>query len=104
MSNFVLLPRSLVATKGYLEFLLPLYKTDVPNGQFSTAVSAVALASLANRPNSKNLLPKAREIYTKALALTNAALRDPVQAKTDQTLSSVLLLGIFEVCPPHEIY
>lgn len=39
----------------------------------------------------------ARSRYTKALRRTNRALQDPVQAKSDEALLAVILLGLFEV-------
>lgn len=100
LSNWVLMPRE-NSTRGYLDCLIPMIKTEEPGGHLSIAFTAVGLAALGNRPHSKRLLPLAGAKYAQALNLTNAALRDPVKAKTDQTLASVLLLGLFEVYHVH---
>jgi hypothetical protein len=55
------------------------------------------MASFGNRFNAKPPLLHARRTYVKALSLTNAALRNPIEAKTDTTLMSVMLLGLYEV-------
>jgi hypothetical protein len=97
LSNFVLLPRT-EASRGFLTFVIPLIRNEPPDTQLSTSFAAVALAAFANRPNSRTLLPTAAQYYSKALIHINAALRDPIAAKSDQTITSVLLLGLFEVC------
>jgi hypothetical protein len=103
MSNFVLLPRK-DHVRGYMDFLLPLMAAkDYAQSTLSLAVSAVSMASLCTRPASKSLLPNAARLYTKALTGINADLRDPKMALEDQSLASVMILGLFEVCyvAPH---
>lgn len=99
LSNWVLLPHQ-GSNRGYLDFLLPLLRTSPPDSHLSLTFSAVGLAALANRHspgiNSKGMLPYAAQKYEKALKRTNEALRDPILAKQDSTLASVLLLGLFE--------
>lgn len=95
-SNFVLLPQH-GATRGFLDYLVPMIKSDSPNSTLGTCLKAVTLASLGNRPHAKPLLMPAVEQYNRALQQVNLALRDPLSQKTDQTLASVLLLGLFEV-------
>jgi hypothetical protein len=87
------------ASKGYFDFLLPLMKTEAPDSHLALAFSAVAMASLANRPNAKraSLFNQAIYRYSKALKATNLALQDPAHQKSDQTLASVLMLGFYEV-------
>lgn len=46
-------------------------------------------------------LAAARKSYGQALRLTNAALRDPVQALKDSTFLSVLVLSVFETMADH---
>lgn len=98
MSNFVLTPQS-GSSRGYFDFLAPMIKAEEPDSHLSVAFSAVALASLANRPNSRSseLMHQAIGQYTKALKAINAALQSPVNQKTDQTLASIVMLGFFEV-------
>jgi hypothetical protein len=58
LSNFVLVPET-GTMRGYLDFVLPLMKTNKPSRSLVQAFSAVAFAALGTRPNSKTLLPKA---------------------------------------------
>lgn len=97
MSNFTL--ASQPTARGYFDFLLPLVKTEPSDSHFSLAFSAVAFASLANRPSARgsNLLQQASNQYTKALRAVNVALQTPSHQKTDQTLAAILMLGFFEV-------
>lgn len=101
-SNYVLLPRG-NNVYGYMTYLMPLLKEQDLGSTFSLSLSAVALASFGNRPNSKPLLSKASQQYAKALKSVNAALRDPKLVKLDHTLASVLLLGLFEVRALHRL-
>lgn len=96
VSNYVLIPRQ-GSTRGYMEFVLPLMKENARAQHFKYAFDACALASLGNRVGPGNDFEKqALGKYTKALAATHHALKDPTMAKTDATLASVLLLGLFE--------
>ncbi|KAK3689984.1 hypothetical protein B0T22DRAFT_375485 [Podospora appendiculata] len=97
VSNFVLMPRQDTDTIGFMDYLIPLLKTS-PDGHLHHAFNACALALLSNRGDAKDASLPARALgeYTKALSATNAALRDPVESKTDAVLAAVLLLGMFE--------
>ncbi|GJC77758.1 white-opaque regulator 2 [Colletotrichum liriopes] len=97
VANYVLLPRQ-GSTRGFMEYLLPLLKVEQGNHHLQHAFNACALASLGNRPNAAGtgLSDKALGHYTKALAETHIALKDPDQSKSDATLASVLMLGLFE--------
>ena len=98
VSNFVIAPR--LETRGYFDFLLPMLKSESANSHLSLAFSAVAMASLANRPNTRGqrmLFSQAIGQYTKALKATNLALQTPAHQKTDATLAAILMLGFFEV-------
>ncbi|PVH87857.1 hypothetical protein DL98DRAFT_648778 [Cadophora sp. DSE1049] len=97
VSNFVIAPR--LETRGYFDFLLPMLKSESANSHLSLAFSAVAMASLANRPNTRGqrmLFSQAIGQYTKALKATNLALQTPAHQKTDATLAAILMLGFFE--------
>ncbi len=96
ISNYVLAPKN--TSRGYFDFLIPMLKNESPDSHLSLAFSAVALASLGNRPSTRgrSVLPQAVGQYAKALKATNLALQNPVHQKTDQTLASILMLGFFE--------
>ncbi|UNI24243.1 hypothetical protein JDV02_010006 [Purpureocillium takamizusanense] len=98
IANYVLIPRQhILSTRGFLEFLLPLLKSGARIPHFKHAFDACALASLNNRVGNGNEFDKqALGSYTKALAATFAALKDPELVKKDETLAAILLLGLFE--------
>lgn len=99
VSNYVLTPRH--STRGYFDFLIPMLKNEGPNSHLSLAFSAVSLAALSNRPNTRgsSLFHQAIGQYAKALKALNLALQNTVHQKTDQTLASIIMLGFFEtVC------
>ncbi|CZT08308.1 hypothetical protein WAI453_007314 [Rhynchosporium graminicola] len=98
VSNFVIAPRQ--QSRGYFDFLMPMLKNESSDSHLSLAFSAVAMASLANRPNTRGqrmLFSQAIGQYAKALKATNLALQSPVNQKTDSTLAAILMLGFFEV-------
>lgn len=74
-----------------------------PNAEAHAALSiafrACALASMGTRVSSNGFAfaNKALSAYTRALAATHLALRDPTLSKSDNTLGAVLLLSLFEV-------
>lgn len=96
VSNFILIPRQ-GSTRGFMDFLIPLLKSEGPESHLQHAFNACAMALLNNRAQSRNnFIAKALNEHTMALKGTNAALRDPEQQKADSTLGAVLLLGLFE--------
>ncbi|KAI6779654.1 Transcriptional regulatory protein-like protein [Emericellopsis cladophorae] len=96
VSNYVLIPRQ-GSTRGFMEYLLPLMKTERPAEHFKNAFDACAFASLGNRVGVGHDFGEiALSRYTKALSSTYKALRDPELAKQDSTLAAILLLGLFE--------
>ena len=97
LSNFILMSKP-GCNRGFLEYLIPLLKQESQENHLQHAFNSCALALLHNRggPGSK-LGEMAIGEYSRALAYTNTALRDPRVQKEDSTLAAVLLLGMFEV-------
>ena len=100
VKNFVLVPTK-GSSRRYMDFLIPMigeeqFVTNIKSTVCS-AVMAVALALLGNRPNSKPLIAQATQQYARALKRVNEALADPKRALEDRTLMTVLLLSHFEV-------
>ncbi|QPG97141.1 hypothetical protein C2857_005846 [Epichloe festucae Fl1] len=96
VANYCLTPHP-GGMRGFLDFLMPLLKSrrDLPH--IRLAFDACSIASLNNsidhKPEYESL---ALAHYTKALAATSAALRNPAIAKDDATLAAVYLLCLFE--------
>ncbi|RDW57012.1 hypothetical protein BP6252_13930 [Coleophoma cylindrospora] len=95
LSNFVLLPRW-SNNLGHMTYLMALMKTPDSTSTFALSLSAVSMGAFGNRPQSRSLRPRAFLKYMEAVKRVNTALRDPELAKSDHTLASVLLLGMFE--------
>ena len=58
---------------------------------------SVAMALFANKRRYGSLLAKAARRYSEALYQVNELLRDPELALEDQTLATIIILGLFEV-------
>ncbi|KAM3076026.1 hypothetical protein ACMFMG_006461 [Clarireedia jacksonii] len=84
-------------TRGHLDRLADLYEADSIDDNLVAAVHAVGLVGYSHSVKAPELRHAARSQYTKALRLTNAALRSPTAVKKDSTLMAILILGIYEV-------
>lgn len=60
------------------------------------ATEAVATATMAQSSDSKTLVQSAAQIYGKALAAAQKAMRNPVDAASDETLMTILLFSLYE--------
>jgi hypothetical protein len=100
-SNFILVS-SANTPHGFMEHLVPLLETTLPDSALSYAFNACAFAALGNRVSAENVDFAALSLkqHTNALVRTQVALGDPATANTDATLASVLLLSLYEVCAP----
>lgn len=63
------------------------------------ALLSLGTLSIANNHGSHSDLMRARQKYGVALRCANNSLKDPTTATTEDTLSGILLLAIFEVTP-----
>ncbi|KAL0940222.1 negative acting factor [Colletotrichum truncatum] len=96
LANYVLAPPTGVG-RGILTFILPLL--NIPSFQYSplhSAFSAVSMAALAGRPNSRRLFSMAHLHYSKALEDLTRAMQDKVAVRQDTTLASAILLAFYE--------
>lgn len=95
-TNYVATTRDPTVSRGFFEYLLPVYSRTTPFSPLSLATSAVAvnLSQMWMQRGPDTLL--ARSIFQKALTALKSDIMDPVQAKTDQTLLTVLLLEFYE--------
>ncbi|KAK2043385.1 hypothetical protein LZ31DRAFT_499128 [Colletotrichum somersetense] len=96
LANYVLAPPIGVG-RGILTFVLPLL--NMPSYQASplqSAFSAVSMAALAGRPNSRRLSSMAHLHYSKALEDLTRAMQDKMAVRQDTTLASAILLAFYE--------
>jgi hypothetical protein len=92
--NYVFEPRG--PSMGHLDRITDLHRSLGLDDCLSTAMKAVGLASYAHRSSAPSLLANARYQYTKAIRLTNAALRSSEDVTKDSTLMAIQILGLFE--------
>ena len=81
---------------GFLEFLPELASTAAPDLDLSHALRAASFALFANQHNSQHMFARARDAYGRALTALNTSLRNPVHAVRDTTITTIILLQIFE--------
>jgi len=93
-SNFVIGANG--PTRGHLDHLQNLYNTDDMDDNLLASMKSVGLAGYSHVAHAPQLMEDARLEYTKALRLTNLALRSPTDVKKDSTLLAIMILGIFE--------
>ena len=83
----------------YLHLQLPtIFSRSEAGSALHLATQAISLAIWArSRPNDLNASQLSRRRYSESLSAMNAAIRDPVKVKSDDTLYAVLLLSGYEV-------
>jgi hypothetical protein len=98
--NFITLPQQAESTRGYLEFLVPLYNLAMPSSALHLITSAVAMATCGQYPGKQMLLPEAVRTYGKAIRKVNQDLQDWVPSKADETVLAILMFALYEVSNP----
>jgi hypothetical protein len=96
--NFIALPQQAESTRGFLEYLVPLYNKARPASVLHLATTAVAMATCGQYPGRQVLLREAVSTYGKALKKLNDDLKDPVMSKSDETVLAILMFSLYEVC------
>ncbi|CAO2654501.1 Nn.00g112340.m01.CDS01 [Neocucurbitaria sp. VM-36] len=94
--NFITLPQQAESTRGYLEYLVPLYNRARPSSVLHLATTAVAMATCGQYPGRQELLREAVSTYGKALKKLNDDLKDPVMSKSDETVVAILMFSLYE--------
>ncbi|KAL8763588.1 MAG: hypothetical protein Q9194_007301 [Teloschistes cf. exilis] len=96
ISNYVSISRHSYSSRGYLDFLLPLYQNTRHDSLLSLATTAVALAIEGGSARFQHYRDLSHSYFGKALLRASKAIRDPVESIKDDTLMSVLLLSFYE--------
>ena len=99
VSTFVFYGRDSQADRGFIELLPFLFDRLRPESPLSLSLLA-ASKFLFGRWERKAAEAQRSSFssYAKALKSTRAALQDPVESMSDETLMAVCLLGFYEVC------
>lgn len=96
--NYIYLPQRYGSSRGYLEYLIPMYNRSVKDSSLQLITHAVALSSLSNYPGNVALKVHASRMYGKALMAINDAVKDPTQRTSDATLLAILMFSLYEAC------
>lgn len=96
--HYVSTDNRLTASKGYLDFLPELMHASSPSHHpyLSDAVIALGLAGMANLNRSGCTTRRAKLKYNKAVIRISQLLGDTSEAKKDELLVAVMILGLFE--------
>jgi len=84
------------STPGGWQYILGYAKVKRTDPCLDLAMRACGMAALGNVENVIMGHDYARLLYTQALGLLNAALRDPKRSRTDDSLIAVTMLGYYE--------
>lgn len=82
--------------KSLYDWLPRLYGAASPDSALSHIVTALGVACLANAIQVPEFMTRANIKYAETLKRVNSALRDPIEARADETLLVVMLLGLYE--------
>ena len=93
-TNYV--PTTKHSESTFLGYLLPVWREAASESALCAATSTVALMGLGYAPERNQLIRKARQNYSMAIFKLNAAISDPVEARRDETLLSVLLFSLYQ--------
>ena len=87
-------------TCGNYQYLSTIYVNQLVGMPLRQVVAAIGLAGLANFWKAPNIMAQANNAYLTALRLVNASLGNIEEAKSDQTVVTIMLLGLYEVSVP----
>jgi hypothetical protein len=83
---------------GDFQFLPEVYLNQEVGTALSQSVTSLGMAGLAHFWGASSIMSQAQAKYNAALRLVSSLLRNIEDAKSDQTLMAVILLGLYEVC------
>jgi len=89
---------------GYFQYLSDIYATESIGSAMVESVTSLGMAGLSNFWHSPNIMAQATAKYNSALRLVSSRLRNVEEAKSDQTLIAVMLLGLYEVTLPLQVF
>ena len=84
-------------SRGTLDYLSDIYISEEIGGGLADSISSLGMVGLANFWKAPNIMSNATIKYNSAMRTISTQLRDVEQAKADQTLISILLMGLYEV-------
>ncbi|ESZ99553.1 hypothetical protein SBOR_0118 [Sclerotinia borealis F-4128] len=91
--NYVLEDNS---TSGCFQYLHDIYGNELIGPALADSIESLGMVGLANFWKAPDLQFQAHKKYNSALRLVSSRLRNEEEARTDQTLVAVMLLGLYE--------
>ena len=98
--NFVSQDPSSLQT--YSHVMPTVYRQDSSFNALPNIIEAIGLAGVSNVKQAPQLMAAAGVKYARALRAVTASIQDSKEASKDQTLITVMLLGLFEVLYTHK--
>jgi hypothetical protein len=92
--------RDMRNTCGNYQYLSTIYANQLVGMPLRQVVAAIGLAGLACFWKAPRIMAQANNAYLTALRLVNASLGNIEEAKSDQTVVTIMLLGLYEVYWP----
>lgn len=83
---------------GDLQYLPEIYANEEVGTALSESIISLGMVGIAHSMGALNIMSQAQSKYNSTLRLVSSLLRNIEDAKSDQTLISVMLLGLYEVC------
>lgn len=83
--------------QAYSHVLPVVYRQNSSFNALPKIIEAIGLAGISNVKQAPELMVAAGQKYARALRAITASIQDSKEASTDQTLITVMLLGLFEV-------
>ncbi|TGO36881.1 hypothetical protein BHYA_0112g00200 [Botrytis hyacinthi] len=92
--NYVLEDNSM---SGSFQYLYELYDNELIGPALTDSIECLGMVGLANFWKGSGFQFHANKKYNSALRLVSSRLRDEEEARADQTLVAVMLLGLYEI-------
>jgi hypothetical protein len=96
--------REIRNTCGNFQYLSTIYANQPVGIPLRQAIAAVGFAGLANFWKAPSIMAQANNAYCTALRLINTGLGNIEEAKSDQSVAAIMLLGLYEVQSRSEKY
>lgn len=81
---------------GFLDYTFPILARENGHELLEGAILAVGFAGLAHTMRQSDLMSRSIMMYTRTMKHINLALADPVAARRDSTIVTVLVLALYE--------
>lgn len=84
-------------SKTEMNWVIPIFGQAKSSGPLSDIVAALGLVALVGAGSDPSIRRLAAQKYSSSLKKTHLALRDDVEAKSDETMATIILLALHEV-------